>query len=75
MLRADDALARIDIQVWREGVERGNVRGIADEKQPQILRLTIPKLDPKEQRSLFGDPGKRLGPRSLRMTTPLFINQ
>ena len=29
----------------------------------QILRLTTPKLHPKEQRSLFGDPGteKRLG--------------
>jgi hypothetical protein len=35
-----------------------------------ILRLTTPKLHPKEQRSLFGDPGteERLGPFSLRMT-------
>ena len=33
----------------------------------QILRLTTPKLHPKEQRSLFGGPGteKRLGPLSL----------
>jgi len=38
------------------------------EKQPQILRLTTPKLHPKEQKTLFGDPGERLGPRSLRMT-------
>ena len=31
-------------------------------EQMQILRLTTPKLHPKEQRSLFGDPGteKRL---------------
>jgi hypothetical protein len=43
-------------------------------KQPQILRLTTPKLHPKEQKSLFGDPGKRLGPRLLRMTDSLFIN-
>jgi hypothetical protein len=46
---------------------------INDEMQPQILRLTTPKLHPKEQRPLFGDPGteKRLGPRSLRMTARL----
>ena len=38
--------------------------------QMQILRLTTPKLHPKEQRSLFGPPGteRRLGPLSLRMT-------
>jgi hypothetical protein len=38
------------------------------EKQPQILRLTTPKLHPKEQKALFGNPEKRLKPRSLRMT-------
>src|SRR5580658_8702195 len=37
--------------------------------EKQILRLTTPKLDPKEQRTFFGAPEKRLGPRSLRMTT------
>jgi hypothetical protein len=41
----------------------------------QILRLTTPKLHPKEQRSLFGDPGteKRLGPLSLRMTAKFML--
>jgi len=43
--------------------------------QMQILRLTTPKLHPKEQRSLFGDPGteKRFGPLSLRMTGHLML--
>ena len=37
------------------------------QEQLRILRLTTPKLHPREQRPLFGDPGteKRLGPRSL----------
>ena len=41
----------------------------------QLLRLTTPKLHPKEQRSLFEDPGteKRLGPLSLRMTTNFML--
>jgi hypothetical protein len=45
------------------------------EEQMQILRLTTPKLHPKEQRSLFGDPGteERLGPLSLRMTASLML--
>ena len=44
-------------------------------EQMQILRLTTPKLHPKEQRSLFGDPGteKRLGPLSLRMTANVML--
>jgi hypothetical protein len=43
---------------------------LIDEKKMQVLRLTTPKLHPKEHRPLFGDPGteKRLGPLSLRMT-------
>jgi hypothetical protein len=32
------------------------------EEQPQVLRLTTPELDPKEQRSLFGDPEDVRGP-------------
>jgi hypothetical protein len=45
------------------------------EEQKQILRLTTPNLHPKEQRSLFGDPGteKRLGSRSLGMTGFIFV--
>jgi hypothetical protein len=45
------------------------------EGQKQILRLTTPKLHPKEPRPLFGDPGteKRLGSRSLRMTGHLML--
>ena len=39
-----------------------------DEEQMQILRLTTPKLHPKEQKRTLGTPERRLGPRSLRMT-------
>ena len=41
--------------------------------QAEFLRLTTPKLHPKEHRPLFGDPGteKRLGPfRSGSLFTP-----
>ena len=41
------------------------VYGISLKEQPQILRLTTPKLRPNEPKSLFGDPEVRLGPRSL----------
>jgi hypothetical protein len=37
-------------------------------RQPQILRLTTPKLCPKEQLRSLGTPERRLGPRSLGMT-------
>ena len=44
-------------------------------EQMQILRLTTPKLHPREQRSLFGGPGteKRLGPLSLGMTANFML--
>ena len=44
-------------------------------EQMQILRLTTPKLHPRERRSLFGGPGteKRLGPLSLWMTANFML--